>query len=376
MDTVRQWLKRTDAFLLNEQSRVQLVELLIEKRAWDDAMELIRDAGAEGVDPGKLVSLLTHFIEEKGNEEDELLLSLSFYVFRQRKYNDTVLEYLCRYLNAPSEDMADLYTAARRFGAQTADLSERLLIQMLYCARLVPEAYQIFQDYREAGGREYVIRAYLNYTADAYFVRGVPAEAELLDLLRRRDERGESGAEVASLAVLLYYSREPEAAAAHLGHVERILRDMLRRGYEFPFYLSLPRSLVEKYLLYDKTFLEFRTDPDKQVYVHFCLPESPYEFERQEMRHMYGGIFVTQFVLFFGEKIQYYITEEDDEMQKVAGSGELGRSDMVGAPEENRFDRLNTMLLQAALKEEEPLVRGLKDFAAKDRGVRVAFPIL
>ena len=353
-----------------------MLTLLIQNRYYEEAYLVIAKIGTERVDAALLVPLLSHEIQSRDQEEDEYLKNLTFDTFKRKKYDEVMLQYLCRYLNATSEDLAELYRAATNFGLETYDLAERLLTQMLYTRRLEPGAFEIFRDYLEQGGNETVIHAYLNYTADAFFVRGIPAEPQIMDLLRRRDEQGEEETEIEKLALLLHFSKERNLAEAHIEQTERLLSEALSRGLIFPFYLGLPHGLVEKYQLYDKTFLEFRSDPEKQVYVHYALSDLPEEFLVQEMQHMYGGIFVSQFILFFGESIQYYITEEDDEVQKVAGSGEITKSDVYGQEEENRFDALNEILLHTTLREEEEAVAAIRSYEAKDALTKGRFPIL
>ena len=370
------YVRKMDVALPEREVLSNLTSLLIEKRYYEEAYELVLRIGAERMDPQQLVPLMTAKIREKEFEEEETLKSLVLYTFLQKKYNEDMLTYLCRYLNGTTEDMASVYRHAKGFGLETYDLAERILAQMLYTGRMEPDAFSIFRDYLEEGGRELYIEAYLNYTADAYFVRGVPAEPEILELLRRREERGEEQSQIEELAVLYYFSQDPTLAEGHIKEADALLSRMLSRGLFFPFYLSLPRRLMEKYQLYDKTFLEFRTDPKKQVYIHFSLPEQRGEYQVQEMQHMYGGIFVAQFVLFFGESLQYYITEEDDEMEKVAMSGEITKSDVFGEETENRFDALNAVLLHTTLQEEEELTKALRSYEAKDAIARSRFPVL
>lgn len=370
------YVRTMDINLPDREVMADLTALLVEKRYYEEAYDLLLRIGTERMDPQQMVPLLGFKIKEKEFEEDETLKALVFQTFTRQKYNEDMLVYLCRFLSAPTEDLTALYHAAKGFGVETYDLSERILTQMLFTGRMEPDAFMIFRDYLEEGGRDKIIEAYLNYTADAYFVRGIPAQKQILELLRRREEKGEEQSDIEELAVLYYFSQDSELSDAHLDEVDRLISKMLAKGLYFPFYQALPRRLLEKYQLYDKTFLEFRTDPKKQVYVHYALEGGDDEFQVQEMQHMYGGIFVAQFVLFFGESLQYYITEEDDELQKVAGSGEITKSDVFGEEAENRFDAVNAILLHATLQEEEELVRSLLSYEAKDALVRTGFPML
>ena len=41
-------------------------------------------------------------------------------------------------------------------------------------------------------------------------------------------------------------------------------------------------------------------------------PHTPEGYRQEEMKDMFGGVYAKPFVLFFGEKLQYYISEEND----------------------------------------------------------------
>ena len=46
------------------------------------------------------------------------------------------------------------------------------------------------------------------------------------------------------------------------------------------------------------------------------FPGAGEEYIKEEMKDMFGGICVKQFILFFGEHLQYYITEMEDGKEK------------------------------------------------------------
>ena len=54
--------------------------------------------------------------------------------------------------------------------------------------------------------------------------------------------------------------------------------------------------------------------------LHYSRDEDGEEFNSEDMVEMYDGIYVKAFVIFFGELIRYYITEEHD--NSIEGEGE------------------------------------------------------
>ncbi|MFQ7713274.1 MAG: DUF5717 family protein [Agathobacter rectalis] len=57
--------------------------------------------------------------------------------------------------------------------------------------------------------------------------------------------------------------------------------------------------------------------PGTHVVLHYSRDEDGEEFNSEDMVEMYDGIYVKTFVIFFGELIRYYITEEHDNSIEV-----------------------------------------------------------
>ena len=367
------YLRIIDGRKLPAESRVELTELLIEKKMYTEAYQMIRQFGMELLDAGRLVPLISYRIEENDYAEDDFLLSLTMEAFKSQKYNDIMLTYLCRHYNGPTGDMEMVYRAAGEFEIDTFDLSERILAQALFAAHLTPGVQTVFQSYARSGGRQLILEAYFNYFSYIYFVKDAVAPEEILEEMLLEFKDGADLTEIERLALLRYCAEEKAEDFELIPVMDELLSDFLEKEMYFQFYRLLPERLLEKYQLYDKTFLEFRTDPKKRVRLHFALSEAPEEYVTEELQNMYGGIFVRQFVLFFGESVQYYITEEDEGTEKVVLSDEIVSSDVFGEQKETRFDLLNEMMLHSTLKEETELLRSIKNYEAKKQAVRRNF---
>ena len=71
------------------------------------------------------------------------------------------------------------------------------------------------------------------------------------------------------------------------------------------------------------------------------------------------------FVLFFGESLQYYITEEQDGIAQVTGSGILPRSD-GSAGEEGRYQLINDIVTAEAMRDYDTMDELLEEYYRKD----------
>ena len=367
------YIRIIDGKRLPTENRVELTELLIEKKMYQEAYLMLQQFGTELIDPGRLVPLVSFKIESTDYGEDDFLLALTMEAFRSHKYNDIMLTYLCKCLNAPTDEMEAVWRTAQGFGIDTYELEERILVQALYAARLTPSVQNVFESYTKGGGRQLVMDAYANYVAYAYFVREQATPAALFEELKNRYLDGAELTDICKLALLKYHTELSDLPEEDEKWMDELLAEMISQEMYFSFYRKLPGRLLEKYQFYDKTFLEFRTDPKSRVRLHYALPEAPDQYITEEMQHMYGGIFVRQFVLFFGESIQYYITEEEEETEKVVLSDQITNTDVFSQLPETRFSLLNEIMLHHTLKEADELLKCMDEYETKQEIVRREF---
>ncbi len=121
--------------------------------------------------------------------------------------------------------------------------------------------------------------------------------------------------------------------------------------------------------LEDKTLLEYRAQPGSKARVHYVLLHENGESEDyvcEYMREVYGGVFAKEFILFFGESLQYYITEERDGREQLTVSGTLLKSDSPGGEGNSRFQLINDILISKSLQDTDTLDNLLEEYYRKD----------
>ena len=98
-------------------------------------------------------------------------------------------------------------------------------------------------------------------------------------------------------------------------------------------------------------------------------------YKKEEMRNMYGGIYTKEFILFFGENLQYYITERNGEKEKLTESNSVSIADVISDNDETRFDMLNDMMVAQTLQEEDSMLKLMSKYAQTDYVVNQVFTI-
>lgn len=373
---ITEYLEQTDFDLMPAAFRRYMMELLVENHIYDKAYEMIRIYGNDQLGAASRVALASNMIKRYAGEEDDFLIELTEQAFVLGKYNDAMLDYLCCFYNGPTRTMLDIWKAAKAFELVTFELEERILVQMLYSEQLLPDAEKVFESYYENGGRELVVMAYLSYRAHDYFLNGTKTEGFIFEMIEARYVYRMELNDACRLALLKYLSELSEPTDTQYGIEDELLAEYTCRNMYFSFYKKLDKRLVMKYHFYDKIFLEYRANPRKHVVLHYSRDEDGENFVAEDMTDVYDGIFVKSFVMFFGEMIQYYISEEYGGEVEVTESSRIINNDVYGEKDDSRYNLLNQMLISATLQDEQALYHSMKQYAGYEEVTGKAFKIL
>lgn len=372
------YLKLANYETMPQAVRQYMMEMLVENRMYDQAYSCMELYGMDQFGMAAKVTLASYKIRQLAEEEeaDEKVLLLAANTFANKKYNDSILDYLCRFYNGPSQMMLRLWRAAREFEIPTFELEERILVQMLYAQEDLTTVENVFAHYYEGDGRDLVILAYISARAHAYFVQDTPLSEDALLVITDRYEHHMELNDACCLALLKSLAQVSQPDEKQYEMEDALLAEYTCRNMNFAFYKKLDKRLVHKYHLYDKVFLEYRTNPKKHVVLHYSRDEDGENFVKEDMPDVYDGIFVKQFVLFFGEMVQYYITEEYGNQVEVTQSSRLTSTDVYSQKDESRYHLLNEMLMSETLQDEKSLYHNMKQYAGFDEVTKKVFKII
>jgi len=216
--------------------------------------------------------------------------------------------------------------------------------------------------------------AYLSYFANMYLTEDAVVPEHVFRQIRERCLTGGDLNRVCRIALLKYFSEN------HLSERDRKVADELlgaciRHNLYFAFFRKFDEKLLRKYQLTDKFFLEYHTAPGRQIEVHYRL-EAQQEYLADELTEMYDGIYVKDFILFFGEKVQYYIMESGSADEQIGASGCLGNGDIMEDGSGDRYACLNEMLLARTLDDREKLAGEMKRYYGMTKVTEEAYRLL
>ena len=360
---VEKFLKEADYDLLKVDSRNFMIEQLIEHQVFEQAYELLHRYGYDTIGSVYKMALCSYQITDIQYEEDDFLVGLASDTFRSGKYNDVILGYLCRYYKGPTRQMALIWKAATEFEVDTCDMEEHIITQMLYSAELVEQIDDIYEAYCKKGGRDLVYMAYLSYFSYLYLVKDTVVSEQVFLQIEHRILLHQEVMDIQGYALLKYYSEIGTLTEGQYKIADKLLLEAICQGRYFAFYKKLKERLITQYHLQDKDFIEYHTQPGTPVFISYYVNEE--QLLEEEMTEMYDGIFVKEVVLFFGDKLSYYISEGDATGRKVMESGQLEKNDANMGSEHGRYALLNEMFMNAALQKTENLESLMKEYSAK-----------
>lgn len=375
-EKLERYLGEMDFAYFGKEARAYVFGLLITKEMYEKAYLLAQSYGVEQMDTDSLFLLCVARIKAEHFEEDDFLTALCQMTFLAGKYDKMLLEYLCLYYKGPTREMYLLWKETKEYEIPTKELEESILVQMLYTTEFIEQADDVFESYKTHGADPAVFTAYINYFSQCYFVEDAVVGEKLFQELEERYLNREPLSDAAKLALLKFYANHRELQNEKEEQIDALLLEYTSREMYFDFYKQFGKHLQRKYFLYDKVFVTYKTKERGQVILHYSLGENENEFHKEEMEHVYGGIYVRQFVLFFGESLSYYIEENGKDGKRITESAKITRNDILGETTENRYDLLNDMLMALALEDYDELKKQMDFYEAMEAFVNDKFNLL
>lgn len=344
---------------LNEAQLVKYIEALIIHGKYDAAYALIGKVRCERLNPKRVLRLCDHVIRG-GIESDELfkpddfLIELAYYAFSKGKYSEYMLKLLNIHYNGASADMRRLWKTAKDEGIDVFELEERLICQMLFCRCRCEDMAEVFAHYGSNGAGERIIEAYLAYNSYMYFVKNEKVAGELFRFIEDRLHTDKDVILVCRLALLKYYSETANLSESRAATAQMLIEELSRKGYVFSCFSHFSKYFALPYRILDKTAVEYKTNPEHRVVIHYAVGKDT-EYTAMDMKNMYEGIFVKSFVMFYGDKIRYYITEESDEGEKETVESSIEYSPSMEGVASGRYELLNTIMEDKAVGDMDSL---------------------
>lgn len=374
-DYVRPFLQSVNFDTLQKDARKYLIDMLVSNRLYEKAYDMAMEYGIDMLAAASKVVLCENALKVQ-HVDDDFMVQLAISAFKTGKYSDLVLKYLCENYTGPTDELINLWHAADKFSISSMKLDERILEQGIY-TQIEPEKISdIFMEYYKRAGNEKLILAYISLVAHGYLHSGGCKADFIFDIIEKRFIGNRTLNDACQLALLKHFAEKTDITQAELEIEDTLLKYYIYNNMYFDFFARLDYRLLEKYFIYDKAFLQYESTPGTHVVLHYSRDEDGEEFNSEDMVEMYDGIYVKTFVIFFGELIRYYITEEHDNSIEVKESNRLTCNNIPGDNDHSRYNLINEMIISDTLSDETTLKSNIDEYKRLDAATKQLFKLI
>ena len=235
-----------------------------------------------------------------------------------------MLYYLILHSSCSTKEYRDLWKLAVSYQLDCFSVCERMLLQMLYTGAFIQEKDEVFAYYVNNGGDPLVEELYLEYSSYDYYLRDRLPDLHVVEEIRRMFLDGQPIQRICKLAYLKYFAYAAEnMTLEHRELTEKFLAEMMNQGIHLEFFREFTWNEQVQQEMVDKVILTFRGEEDAKAVVHYALVDEnedqifyvpgekgDLEYSAEYMTEVASGIFCKEFILFYGEGLHYYITQE------------------------------------------------------------------
>ncbi|MCR4611109.1 MAG: DUF5717 family protein [Lachnospiraceae bacterium] len=357
--------ERVDAKVLS-----YIVELFVEKERYDRAFYLISTYNACFVSKKCILKLCEYMIDEEIEEaKTSFFVSLLADVIGHEPLGESALTFMSEEYVGPTDRMVALWKEAHGPSIDTHKLEDRILVQMFYSEDISDDCHDILKSYVEGDYNKMLLEAVLTYFAHEYILD----KADVLDefdasLIFRKYNRNDKLNDSCKIGLMKHLCLSDSNGEKEINLLDNLVREYVVKNIYFAFYKKMEHQLIVKYHLYDKKFVEYLGKSNERINIVYKKDEG--EVTIDEMPEMYPGLYVKQFVIFFGDNIYYEVHHGEDE--EILSKDVLVYNDIV-SEHESRYDMINKMQSSLIYYEEKDLLEEMKTYQGLDYVTRQLF---
>ncbi len=364
MEILRSYVNRVEMDYVPAKCGVEYINYLILCKLYDKAYAAVKRFGYQGVAPENLVKLVEKVKEVPQYEKEETLISVAAYLYRMGQESVAILGYLVDHYQSCLKDMLKLWKRANNRLARLDVFEENILCETLYTEQWHSDIFKVFASYVEKKRRGMVIKAFLKRASFAYLIEEKEMPEDFFLTLYSQMATEEWKDDMCCAALLLFLSRKAKLEDTEVHWIKEQVEGFIKRGILLPFfrgfknYMKLPKDL---FLM---TYVVTRDKAGKQIAFRYGIQsgiEKPDCNKTARMMEVIPGYYMKEFVLFHGENLLYQMPEGKSQYTKVFESEGMKAK---GETEEyeNRFEMLNSMLVNQEIGENQTLINKIDKY--------------
>ena len=358
MDILRSYLDRVDMDYVLPADGVEYMNYLIMCGLYDKAYAAVKRFGYQEVMPENLALLVSAMKEFSQYAKEETLISVANYLYRMGQDTVDVLSYLIDYYQGGVQDMLKLWKRASSRLTRLDLFEENILCETLYTEQWHKDVFRVFESYLRKKRRGMVIKAFFKRAAFAYLVEDDDIPAVFFDDLYEQMVTEELKDDMCQAAMLLFLSKKLKLEQQEITWIKAQVEYFVKRGILLPFFRSFKKYMHLPKDLFMMTYVVTKDKAGRQISFRYGIQsgvDKPDCNKEARMMEVVPGYYLKEFVLFHGENLLYEMPERNTKQTKVYESQAMKAK---GETEEyeNRFEMLNSMLLNQEIGENQMLI--------------------
>lgn len=375
--TINEYLSKIDYQEFYKTEPEMMLDILVRRNFTSEAFALVCDLGYEKISVTTLFKLCRTLIIETEFIENEELTSLAYFCLIRDKYDSVILSYLQDNYIGTVEEMMKINEKLAGFDLDTYDISEEILLLAMYSRVYHPELSAVLENYTARRGKASIIKAFLAFLSYGYFIGDIRIDSYVFKSLEELFENDQEDDIITSLALLKRYRYCHKLTDEQQANVVKIMEKCREENLRFALFAQLPRECTKTSQVQDKIFIEEVVSPQANVTLHYSLGREGEEpkYVRETLTHHYHGIFTREFLLFYGEQLDWYMTIVS-ENEKRETPKETILMNHVTKENGSKYQMLNQMLADRRLNREEMLETTMDKYLRQEYFIASVFELI
>ncbi len=374
-ETVERILRQMDINLLTADQMGAMFPILVKFGHEDIADGWLTHFGPYFVSRGNLKRFLEKRIRElkdAGRLDDsaqykKVLVAAAIHVYREGNAGSLLTEFLAENYDGLCRDLADIWRTLKNYDVSRETIVKRIILQHIYSDAYIPGLQEIAAECFDLDPTCDLSVATLAQGAYSYLMGNKNVGTGIISHAKTLYGLGVEVPHSSKLAFLKYFSENFDQIDEETGE---IILSFLSDEISDRCYLSF----FKKYLapgafktesqkkrgdglleeIADRTIIDYVNPRNKITKIHYVIVSDgveSYDYAAENMKEVCGGVCSKDFILFFGETLQYYITEETEDEAELMGNGQITGTNTDGQNAGSKYSIINEMIVSNTTKD-------------------------
>lgn len=365
-------------------SKKRLAEIYISTGNMEEAYELIKEDKTyhilQKISMEKLSSLVHWRLEQKEMQPEEIrfLTKACQILFKKNIADKEQIAFLMKNMEGTIGEMLTLWKSSQaqeeEFRQERCMIGESIISHALFSQLELAKLQKVFITYYKDRENfkytehyhitELVVRAFFFVYASKYLHDQEIEQEEIFSLMFQ--ELQHTNIEACKYAMLKYFSKKSDHPylSGQLSWIEKNAKECVEAGIVFPFFRNFRTEVRLPSGIKDACYVAYTAKPSNVVTLHYCYKNAKNEgeYETQVMKNRFQGIHIKSFLLFYDERLLYYITEEQDGKEIARTDEQEIRTEQESGGKENSFTMINMILAAKDMQDDVTMRQGMEHY--------------